>query len=213
MVLLPGVPSALQAADERVRVLEARDIALQPARAGVSHEVRLSVHTFRGGLWDQEESAAAVVAAARLIEQCGVGLSVLEVRVLETPRRFRFYATRDSRALLRRLPARKPAIFFVDDTHNVPPFDAEAIGRANASSRPELADTIWVAHGTRDLRVALAHELVHLLSDSGAHSEEPQNLMRAETSPANVRLTDAQCRRLRARGEANGLLAPLGKKP
>jgi len=71
-----------------------------------------------------------------------------------------------------------------------------------------IANTVWIAHGARDLPFALAHELAHLLSDSGEHSAEPRNLMRAGTSPENTRLTDAQCRRLRERGEANGLLAP-----
>jgi hypothetical protein len=47
-----------------------------------------------------------------------------------------------------------------------------------------------------------------VLSDSGEHSDEPGNLMRVETSPDNTRLSDAQCRRLRERGAANGLLAP-----
>jgi hypothetical protein len=110
--------------------------------------------------------------------------------------------------LLQDLQVSKPAIFFVDETLNRPAYDAEAIGLANAATRPELANTVWVAHGARDLPLALAHELAHVLSDSGEHSEEPRNLMRAATSPENTRLSDAQCRRLRERGEANGLLAP-----
>ena len=64
-----------------------------------------------------------------------------------------------------------------------------------AETRPELADTVWIAHGARDLPLALAHELVHLLSDSGEHSSAPGNLMLPETSPANVRLSGAQCER------------------
>ena len=58
-------------------------------------------------------------------------------------------------------------------------------------------------------QVALAHaelRIVHVLSDSGEHSDEPGNLMRAETAPGNDTLTAAQCERLRSRGEANGLL-------
>jgi hypothetical protein len=99
----------------------------------------------------------------------------------------------------------------VVDTRNQPAFDAEAIGRGNSAMRPELADTVWIAYGTRDLSLALAHELVHVLSDSGEHSNEPGNLMRAETSSANARLTGEQCERLRARGQAKALLARRGK--
>ena len=111
-----------------------------------------------------------------------------------------------SRDLLGRINVRKPAVFFVDDTHQQPPFDAEAIGRANARSRPELVDTIWVVHGARDLPQTLAHELVHVLSDSGAHSETAGNLMREETGSHDTRLTAAQCEAMRSRGRQNGLL-------
>ena len=153
-----------------------------------------------------QELAAAVAETADLLRQCDVSLARAELRVVEAPPRFRVYFTPVSRELLARLPATKPAVFFVDDTRNDPAFDAEAIGRGNSAGRPELAGTVWVAYGARDLGKALAHELVHLLADSGAHSDVPGNLMRAETSPANTRLTPAQCARLRARGEANGLL-------
>ena len=185
-------------------------VARNPAAA---HGLRLSLYAFQAGRWRHDEIAAAVKDSARLLMQCGVTLSAAELHVVEAPRRFHVYATPVSRELLRRLAVRKPAVFFVDDTRNDPPFDAEAIGRANAASRPELADTVWVAHGTRDLPHALAHELVHLLSDSGEHSDAPGNLMRVETSPANTRLGPAQCERMRSSGTANGLLAatPRGK--
>ena len=77
---------------------------------------------------------------------------------------------------------------------------------SNAKTRPELANTIWFAYGARDLPLALAHELVHVLSDNGDHSDAPDNLMRPETSPGNTRLTDAQCSLLRRVAEPNGLL-------
>src|SRR5687767_10268464 len=186
-----------------IRVVESREL---PVRHAGSHALQLSLHVFRGGRWSPEEAEAAVLEAAGLLRQCGVALSRAELRVVQAPRRFRVYFTPASRELLARLPAPRPAVFFVDDTRNDPAFDAEAIGRENAAGRPELADTVWVAHGARDLPQALAHELVHLLSDSGSHSEAPGNLMRAETSPGATRLTPAQCERLRARGQANGLL-------
>ncbi len=52
----------------------------------------------------------------------------------------------------------------------------------------------------------LRHELVHVLMDSGEHSEEPGNLMRDETAPGNTRLSAGQCDRLQAVGTENGLL-------
>ena len=191
---------------EALHIIETRELRLAEAAAGASHRLRLALHVFRGGRWSQEEVAAAVLEAAGLLRQCGVALSGAELRLVQAPRRFHDYSTPVSRELLARMPVPKPAVFFVDDTRNDPAFDAEAIGRANAPGRAELADTVWVAYGARDLPLVLAHELVHLLSDSGAHSDAPGNLMRAETSPGDTRLTEAQCRLLRARGEANGLL-------
>jgi len=180
--------------------------------AGASHDLRIGVHVFAGSRWAAPEIRAAVLDAAGLLAQCDVASTAL-LQELEAPRRFHFYSTRVSRDLLRDLPTSKPAVFFVEDNLNRPSFDAEAIGRANAATRPELTDTIWIAHGARDLGLTLAHELVHVLADSGAHSEAPNNLMRAETAPGNVVLSPAQCNSLRTRGEANGLLTPRVLKP
>ena len=197
-------------ATEPVRVVETRALSGQklPAVPGATHELRLSLYAFRGSPWTQREIEPAVLEAAGLLAQCGVALAGAELQLLEAPRRFHFYSTPVSRELLQDLQVSKPAIFFVDETLNRPAYDAEAIGLANAETRPELANTVWIAHGARDLPLALAHELAHVLSDSGEHSEEPRNLMRAATAPENTQLSDAQCRRLRERGEANGLLAP-----
>lgn len=207
LLLAAGAPVS---AAEEVRVVETRAIPIKQSGATPrpSHRLQLSLYVFRGARWSPDEIAAAALESARLLGQCGVTLAGAELRVVDAPHRFRFYSTPVSRELLRLLPVTKPAVFFADDTRNVPAFDAEAIGRGNAATRPELADTVWVAYGARDLPLALAHELVHVLSDSGEHSDEPGNLMREETSPQNTRLTAAQCERLRQRGEANGLLTP-----
>lgn len=197
------------AGDDEIRVTETRHLPVGKPRPDASHRLELSLHVFRGSRWQADEVAAAVPEASGLLRQCGIALSRAELRIVQAPRRFHLYFTPLSRELLSRLPVAKPAIFFVDDTRNDPAFDAEAIGRGNATNRPELADTVWVAHGAQDLPQVLAHELVHVLSDSGAHSEAPGNLMAAETSPRNTRLTGSQCARLRARGKANGLLSEV----
>lgn len=207
LCLLLAAGTAAFAAEE-IRVVETRPLLVEPGhvKPGPSHELRLSLYLFRGTRWSSGEIAAAALESARLLGQCGVALASLELRVVEAPRRFHFYSTPVSRELLRKLPVAKPAVLFVEETLNRPVFDAEAIGRGNSATRPELADTVWVAYGARDLPLALAHELVHVLADSGEHSDEPGNLMREETSPQNTRLTAAQCERLRSRGAANGLL-------
>jgi len=122
--------------------------------------------------------------------------------------RFRYFHTPTSRELASKLRPGTPAVYFADGTRQDPAFDAEAIGRGNSRTRPELRDTVWVMRGARDLGVVLAHELAHVLMDSGEHSEEPGNLMREESAPGNTKLSESQCARLRTIGKANGLLLP-----
>jgi hypothetical protein len=171
-----------------------------------THWLRLNLYAFAGTRWQRDDIVAAVRQAMPLFAQCGVALARAELKLIEAPREFHFYSTPASTRLLRAMKVARPAIFFVEDTKNEPAYDAEAVGRANSALRPELADTVWIAHGARDLPLVLAHELVHLLSDSGEHSTEPGNLMLPETSPANTRLSAAQCERLRVRGTSNALL-------
>ena len=133
----------------------------------------------------------------------------IELLEVDAPPPYRSLYTPLSRMLARRLAPARPAVFFVADTRHRPAFDAEAFGRGNSRTRPEMADTVWIAAGTRDLPVVIAHELVHVLADSGAHSAAAGNLMGEETLPGGTRLTRDQCEAIVARGAENGLLRPL----
>ena len=170
--------------------------------------LRLTLVHFTGGSWREDEILAAAAQASQILAQCGIAPGGLDVKHVDVEARFRIYHTPTSRELARRLQFDTPAIFFVDDTRQRPAFDAEAIGRGNSRPRPELADTVWITRATRDAGIALAHELAHVLMDSGEHSEEPGNLMRDETAPENTRLSGAQCTRMRSTAAANGLLKP-----
>lgn len=103
----------------------------------------------------------------------------------------------------------RPTVYFVADTLQRPAFEAEAIGRSNSRTRPEIADTVWITRAARDPGIVLAHELAHVLMDSGEHVEEHGNLMNAETAAHNTRLRAEQCARLRDTATANGLLHRL----
>jgi hypothetical protein len=185
-------------------------LALLPALAQAQAELRLTLVQFVGGAWTESVMLAVAQQAGTILAQCGIAPGKTElVRVDDEPR-FRVFYTPTSRELARKLHLRKPAVFFVDGTRQRPAFDAEAIGRGNSGSRPELADTVWIVRDARDPGIVLAHELAHVLMDSGEHSEEPGNLMRDETTPANTRLSELQCARLRRTGSSNGLLTPVG---
>ena len=203
------------AAAQPVRVVSTWPIAQAdlPAVPAATHELRLSAHVFKGSRWSVADIVAAIGGAARLLAQCDVALTTAELRVIEAPPPFHVYFTPVSRALLRLIEATRPAFFFVEDTRNQPAFDAEAIGRANSAKRPELADTVWITYGAPDLAITIAHELVHLLSDSGTHDDAPGNLMQPETAPDHTRLSGSQCSALRTRGEAMRLLTPVIATP
>lgn len=177
-----------------------------PAHAQESRTLRLTLVHFAGGSWQAHEIEAAAAQASKILGQCGIVTDGTTLVRADVEARFRIFHTPTSRELARHLRPGTPAIYFVDGTRQNPAFDAEAIGRGNSRSRPELRDTVWVVRGARDLDVVLAHELAHVLMDSGEHSQEPGNLMREETAPENTRLSAVQCARLRDTGSANRLL-------
>jgi len=181
-------------------------LAALPAQAQSTSALHLTLVHFTGGRWPENEIVAIAEGAIAILGRCGISAAKTEVVRVDAEARHRIFHTPTARELARGLRVTKPAVYFVDGTRQRPAFDAEAIGRGNSRSRPELADTVWIVRDARDPAVALAHELAHVLMDSGEHTDMPGNLMREDTAPENVDLTVEQCARLRATGSANGLL-------
>jgi hypothetical protein len=189
-----------------VAALERETFPIAQPTSAATHELRLTIAYLDGSGWTRTDVLPLIAQGARILAQCDVALTTVELVRIGAPARLRDYATGPARELARALPLARPTVYFVADTRRRPAFDAEAIGRANSRSRPELADTVWLTRATRDPGIALAHELAHVLMDSGEHSTEEGNLMREETAPQNVRLSAEQCARMRAVATANGLL-------
>ena len=106
-----------------------------------------------------------------------------------------------------------PSIYLLDSTRllfepngEAYRFDAEAFGRGNTRNRDWLRDSVWLSSGIVDVERAVAHELMHVLMNSGAHVNDVGNLMNAQTSAENWRLSQNQCVQARAAGQAHGLL-------
>lgn len=174
-----------------------------------THALRVDLALITGSRRAPQEVLDATLAAAGILAQCGIRAQAVDLHEFDGPLRYRMLDTPVSREFARRARLGRPAVFFVADTSHRPAFDAEAIGRANSRERPEMADTVWITDAARDLTVVIAHELAHVLADSGAHSDEPDNLMREDTAPGNTRLNRAQCGALVATAAANGLLQVL----
>lgn len=158
--------------------------------------------------WNDAEVIKALRTAANLLAQCDIRLAGADLLRISVPESHRHFDTPRSRELADALDLPKPTLYFTAGTRQVPAFDAEAIGRGNSRSRPELRDTVWIARGARDLGLVIAHELAHVLMDSGAHDSTPGNLMAEDTAPQNTQLNAAQCARMRDTGTRNGLLRP-----
>ncbi len=158
--------------------------------------------------WDDAEVTAALRSAAKILAQCEIRITGTDLLLITVPESYRYFDTPRSRELARALALPKPTLYFTAGTRQLPAFDAEAIGRGNSRSRPELTDTVWIARGARDLDLVIAHELAHVLMDSGAHDDTPGNLMAEHTSPQNTHLNAAQCAQMRNTGMRNGLLRP-----
>lgn len=209
LILLLAAFPALARDSDSIAVLERREVTVERSALSPSHHLSLTLAYLAGGGWAPEAILPAVRESAQILGQCGVALAKVELVLIDAPVRFRDFHTPVSRELARALPLARPAVYFVAGTRQRPAFDAEAIGRGNSRTRPELGDTVWITRGTRDLGIVLAHELAHVLMDNGEHSEVPGNLMRDNTAPENIRLSQAQCARLRDTASANGLLSPF----
>lgn len=208
LLLLVAASTALAGEPDSIAVLERSELVIARGLDSPSHLLRPALAYLEGSGWTPAAIHAAAHESARIFAQCGVALDKAELLRVAAPGRFRDFYTPASRELAHALNLGKPTVFFVAGTRQRPAFDAEAIGRGNSRSRPELADTVWVTRGARDPGIVLAHELAHVLMDDGGHSGEATNLMRDETSPDNTHLSATQCVRLRDTGTANGLLAP-----
>ena len=211
-VLLATHVALAGAGDARfvVRDVERVDAASLDLRSPVesAHDLVLGAVILEGSGWTRAEVLDGVAGMAGLLAQCGIRLARMEVTRVAVPHDYLDLFTPRSRELAADVMPRRPTLYFVRDTRQRPAFDAEAVGRGNSRSRPEMADSVWVTRAAPDLPVVLAHELVHVLANSGVHVDLPGNLMRDASDPAHTHLTGAQCARIVERGARHGLLVP-----
>ena len=190
-------------AQPQVSVVERQHLTVQATGA---HRLSLAVVQVDGTGWIRDKAEAVLREASTILAQCDIGITSVEWLRVSVPPRYLDFSTPTARELAVAAPVRRPAIYLVRNTLNRPAFQAEAIGRGNSRTRPELVDTVWITLRTRDPGIALAHELAHVLMNSGEHSDEPDNLMRDEASGANTKLSVTQCTRMRDTARENGLL-------
>lgn len=201
-------PAAQTSVSERWSESLSRADFVSPSSNGPapSAALDLSVITVVGSGWEPPAVRTMLRSAAAILGQCGIALRKASVHYLSAPERLRYFTAETAEALVKARAYAKPAAFLVAETRRPVPFDAEAFAPANSAGNPSLADTVWIVRKTPNPGIALAHELVHVLTDNGEHSAVAGNLMRDETAPENTNLAPDQCRRILQIGSERGLL-------
>lgn len=180
-------------------------------RSVFTHELNLTLVYFERTSWKFERLEQALKRAANILGQCGIGLGQTDVHRLRAPEMLLYFTERTAKHLASRVSFSRPTVYFLRDTLKLDAYEAEAIGKSNSHTRPTLTNTVWMTENITDAGIGLAHEVAHILMDNGQHVDLPENVMRADTSPDNVRFTDDQCETMRLIGTVNQLLQPVSR--
>ncbi len=163
--------------------------------------------------WTTARIQPLIDRLAAVIAVCGIELQPVTVKFYDAQPQLRVMSVGAARTLRRELSLQRPTVYLLEQTRTLRSpdgeyyrFDAEAFGRGNTRYRSWLLDTVWIAASVVDADLAVAHELLHVLMNTGEHNNIEGNLMNAATSPDNHHLNQQQCQRAIENGLANGLL-------
>ena len=218
LLLAPPLAMAQSAtsASEEITV-EARDewtIAIEAQHGGGApgiparniYVINLTVLLIEGSGWETSVVKTGVEDGVRILSQCGIASARISLWQVRAPAAHRDFHTPSARLLAATLDPPRPAVFFLGPTRNTPAFDAEAFGTGNTRMRPELRHTVWITRGAADLPETVAHELFHVLANTGSHISDTANLMHDETAPGRRHLTATQCAALIRHAEQHKLI-------
>jgi len=156
--------------------------------------------------WSYQRVEQAVQQAYEILAQCSIIAGKVSIHAIDGEDYLRDLSTGNARTLLEAAGTEQAMVVFARDTRMQAAFDGEAFGLGNTRMRPWLASSVWLMLGVDDPGVALAHELYHVIANSGEHVEGVANLMQGRTRPESQQLTPAQCQLAQANGVANRLL-------
>jgi len=156
--------------------------------------------------WTHQRVEQAVRQAYEILAQCSIIAGKVSIHAIDAEDYLRDLSTGSAHTLLEAAGTEQATVVFARDTRMQAAFDGEAFGLGNTRMRPWLAPSVWLMLGVDDPGVALAHELYHVIANSGEHVEGVANLMQGRTRPESEQLTPAQCQLARANGVANRLL-------
>ncbi len=197
------IPDPLAGAAPEKRPLPALGIDSPAGEDGFALPLDLLVLDQR---WTRQRVEKAVRQAYAILAQCGVSPGAVALNAVDGADYLRDLSTGSAHTLLAARDSARATVVFARDTRMQDPFTGEAFGLANTRMRPWLENSVWLMLDVDDPGIALAHELFHVLANSGAHVEGEANLMQGNTRPDSTALTAEQCRELQIVGTENGLL-------
>jgi len=156
--------------------------------------------------WTYQRVEQAVQRAYEILAQCLISAGEVSIHSIDAADYLRDLSTGTARTLLEAVGTKQVSVVFARDTRMQAAFDGEAFGLGNTRMRPWLAPSVWLMLGVDDAGVALAHELYHVIANSGEHVEGVANLMQGRTRPDSLELTPAQCSLAQANGVTIGVL-------
>lgn len=160
--------------------------------------------------WSQADIKPLLEEVERILGQCRITLASTIIETVDGPDYLRDLEVGSARTLLEAVRSsggdRKLTVIFARDTRMSTQFDAEAFGRGNTRHRPWLTDSVWLTLALEDRAIALAHEMFHVLVNSGEHSTAEGSLMLARTTGDNTRITPSECMVARERALDLGLV-------
>ncbi len=168
--------------------------------------LNLSIAMVADSGWQESMIPEIVHTTADVLSQCGIALSRAQLFRLRVSPYLMDFQAGTAKTIIDRTMLPTPTVFLVRDTLMALAFEGEAFGTANTSTRPWLRNTVWLIKDVQHPEIALPHELLHVLSDSGEHVGDGDNLMQEQTGPDHTVLTPAQCAHARETGLAHGLL-------
>ena len=184
-------------------------------RAGEKYALKLNIVVLHDS-WTLSRIQPVIDRVAGVLSSCAIELLPAEVSFYDTLPHLRNMSVGHSKTLRQELSLKRPTIYLLDETRLLRSpdgelfrFDAEAFGRGNTRYRSWLLDTVWISSDVIDADLAVAHELMHVLMNSGEHNDLPGNLMNAATSATNTRISPRQCLQAIENGVANGLMHKL----
>jgi hypothetical protein len=193
---LAGAPVGKQA-------LPDLDLKLPLTKAGFRLPLDVLVLDSR---WSQQRIEQAVQQAFLILAQCALIPGEVSIHAISGDDYLRDLSTGSARTLFEAVGTAKVIVVFARDTNMQAAYLGEAFGLGNTRMRPWLANSVWLMLDIEDAGIALAHELYHVIANSGAHIEGVANLMQPRTRPESLTLTAEQCRLAQVNGVANRLL-------